>query len=166
MSSLSSTETENFDGLFEDSYGLKPEEYELLSPTAVGNFFRGERPCHVVKFEGPPPKPMDRMEKESKRAYERSNSKYQAQNRTRMILDCKPEVVTRFTQNVSSLPYKVITRIDGTPFEAYLDRIHKGSKAQWSIQMYMNREKKRGKSYMIVRFESAADATVFKIFQI
>lgn len=105
------------------------------------------------------------MEKEGTRAYERENKKYQAMQRHRMVLDCAAKDVGRFTLDASSLGFHIVQKIDGTPFEAFVEKIAKGSKAKWSLQMLMNREKKVGKSFMIVRFESPEDATVFKIFQ-
>lgn len=159
---MSSTDEDEID----PKYGVNLKLYEILSPAVVGHQFRTHtnEQCHVLKLEAPPA-PMERMVKESKRAYERANAKYQAEQRSRLILDCLPKHMDRFEINPAGFEYFIVQKIDGTPFTKFAERIHNGSKSRWSVQAFMNRNRLPGHSLMIVHFETAEDATVFKIFQ-
>lgn len=136
--------------------------YVMLSPTHLGYGFRthNNEQCHVLKLEAPEPPKIEKKPGQPMGHYQ-----YEAQLRLRMVLDCEPSYMDRFHMQPDDFEFALAKRIQGFTFEEMMQWIHRSTKGRFSIRCLMHRRREPGKSAMIVYFERAEDATIFKVFR-
>ena len=156
-----------------------PEDFEYLFPVEVGLFYRnlyeGESPKHIIKFEELPKDPAAELAKGAQTAWiypkasdellrRMGNSYYTFMRQTRLVCECSPESVKRFTKKPQQ--YEVIKRIHhGYDFAYIAEWINDTIDGAWSAIVRADPRKRAGKSFLVFSFEDQKGATLFKLFQ-